>query len=448
MLRRLTTSINPLTSVAAAAVAATAAISSSDYAHNETVKPEGGPQPLKRKLRVAIVGSTDAVGVELVNALRRRQFPLSELKLYASRQVGATVDTGIKGIGEVTTMKYSVEAARRADVVFLATSTGFSEKNAPLLTENHKAPGLKDWFGYTTRGPVVIDNSKAFRYKPDVPLVVPEINGHVARAAIREGTSRIIANPNCTTAIAAMALWPLYQEFGLESVIMSTYQAASGAGTSGIDELKESSRAMLNGGEIPPTRQFPQSLAFNVIPQIDVFEENGYTKEEMKLVWETRKIFGLDVLGIDHEEESSLASSLSSSSLSSASPDDLRRRRTVSQRLPGEGIKISATAVRVATLRAHAAAITAQCQRPVTPTQARAVMERAPGVTLMDDTSGAAPSYPMPSNTSEQHDVGVGRIRQSLVFGDRGLDFFVCGDHLLRGSALNAVLIAEEVFRD
>jgi len=264
------------------------------------------------------------------------------------------------------------------DVVLMAVSGDFAKEHGPALS----APG----------GPIVVDNSSAFRLDPDVPLVVPEIN----RGAI--GDKRFIANPNCTTAIAVMALWPLHLKYGLKKVIVSTYQAASGAGAEGMAELKKGTGEVLQGEE-HKNQFFAHPLPFNVIPHIDKFMDNGYTKEEMKVTWETRKIFGR------------------------------------------EDLMVSCTAVRIPTLRAHSESITIETELPVTPQAARELLESAPGVKVVDDP--AVNLYPMPLTASEQHDVEVGRIRESLIFGDHGLDLFVCGDQLLRGAALNAVLIAE-----
>ena len=226
-------------------------------------------------------------------------------------------------------------------------------------------------------------------------MVVPEINGQETKK------SKLIANPNCTTAIGLMALWPLHKLFGLKKIIMSTYQAASGAGQPGMDELKEGTKAVLEGGTAK-NEIFAHPLPFNVIPHIDKFQENGYTKEEMKVTWESRKICGLD--------------------------DDF---------------PISCTAVRIPTIRAHSEAIIVETEKPVDVAAARKALAEAPGVKLLDNTEKN--EYPMPMTATGQYDVEVGRVRKSLIFGDHGLEFFVCGDQLLRGAALNAVLVAEEM---
>lgn len=226
-----------------------------------------------------------------------------------------------------------------------------------------------------------------------MPLVVPEINGEETKK------SKLIANPNCTTAIGLMALWPLHKLFTLKKIIMSTYQAASGAGQPGMDELKDGTKAVLEGGS-PVNQVFAHPLPFNVIPHIDKFQDNGYTKEEMKVTWESRKICGLS-----------------------------------------EDFPVSCTAVRIPTIRAHSESIIVETERVADVAEARRALAKAPGVKLVDDT--CSNQYPMPLTATGSYDVEVGRLRNSLIFGDYGLEFFVCGDQLLRGAALNAVLVAE-----
>merc|ERR1711920_1060437 len=265
----------------------------------------------------------------------------------------------------------------------MAVSGGFSEEFSPQIRDGPK-------------NTAVIDNSSAFRLKDDVPLVVPEINGG------KNSEATLIANPNCTTAIGAMALWPLHQKYRLKKVIMSTYQAASGAGAEGMAELEDGLAAYVKEGAVSPNKVFAHQLPFNVIPQIDAFQENDYTKEEMKVTWELQKIFGLS--------------------------DD---------------VKVSCTSVRVPTLRAHSESIVVETEKKVDPDEARELLKNSPGVKVVDDPGSLM--YPMPLNATGNHDVEVGRIRQSIIFGDQGLEFFLSGDQLLRGAALNAVIIAEEV---
>ena len=229
-------------------------------------------------------------------------------------------------------------------------------------------------------------------------MVVPEINGEETKKC------NLIANPNCTTAIGLMALWPLHKLFGLKKVIMSTYQASSGAGQPGMDELQDGTMARLKGEKVE-NKIFAYPLPFNVIPHIDKFQENGYTKEEMKVTWETRKICGL-----------------------------------------ADDFPVSCTAVRIPTIRAHSEAIIVETEKPVDVKLAQKTLAEAPGVKLMDNLEKL--EYPMPLTATGQYDVEVGRIRKSLIFGDNGLEFFVSGDQLLRGAALNAVLVAEEMHKN
>ncbi len=327
--------------------------------------------------KVAVIGVTGAVGKEMVNVLHGRAFPLSELRLFASaRSAGKTLETPY---GTKTIEAFTVDAVAECDIALMAVSGDFAKEYAPQLA---------------AKGVTVIDNSSAFRYDDDKPLVIPEINPEAV------GDAKIIANPNCTTAILAVALWPLHKAFGLKKVIVSTYQAASGAGAEGMAELEEQARVYLDTGKAD-NKVFAHPLPFNVIPHIDVFQENGYTKEEMKVTWESRKIMGL--------------------------PD----------------LAVSCTAVRIPTSRAHAESAVIETAKPCPADQARALLAAAPGVKVVDDP--AAKIYPMPINASGQYDVEVGRIRQNVVFGEYGLELFVCGDQLLKGAALNAVQIAEVV---
>lgn len=336
---------------------------------------------------VGICGATGAVGIEIINVLAQRNFPVEKLVLYASaRSAGKKVSTPF---GEITIELFAVEKAAKLDYVFLAVSGDFSLKFAQELAS-------------IPNGPVVIDNSSAFRMHPDVPLVIPEINGNVLVSPNADGTTsvtaKLVANPNCTTAIAVMALWPLHCEFGIKRAIVSTYQASSGAGAEGMQELEEGAKAYLEGKKVE-NKVFAHPLPFNVIPHIDKFQENGYTKEEMKVTWETRKIF--------------------------AEPN----------------MQVSCTAVRIPISRAHSEAITLETVRPVNLARARELLEEADGVDLVDEPGSL--KYPMPLNATKKFNIEAGRLRQSIVFGERGLDLFVSGDQLLRGAALNAVLIAE-----
>lgn len=288
---------------------------------------------------------------------------------------------------------FSLDAAKDLDVLFLAVSSEFAQEYARKASASKKT--------------LVIDNSSALRYDDDVVLVVPEVNG----LSTLGGDVSLVANPNCTTAVAMMALAPLHHEFGLKKVIVSSYQATSGAGVAGMSELVNQTKRVLSDETFTKdvstgvinakldAKTFPHPIAFNLIPQIDKFLENGYTKEEMKVTWETRKIMNL--------------------------PD----------------LPVSCTAVRIPILRAHSEAITIETEKDVDVALAKKILSNSVGVKLVDQPEHLV--YPMPLTASGKDDVEVGRIRQSLVFGKKGLDFFVCGDQLLRGAALNAVLIAE-----
>ncbi|GHF99977.1 aspartate-semialdehyde dehydrogenase [Deinococcus piscis] len=328
-------------------------------------------------MKLAIVGATGAVGHELLKVLEASRLPIDELQLYASPR---SAGTQLPFRGEPLTVQAMPEGAIPADVILASAGGSISQEMAPK---------------WVAGGSLVIDNSSAFRYDPAVPLVVPEVNG--AAALKHQG---IIANPNCTTAIAAVAVYPIHQRYGVKRMIVSTYQATSGAGQKGIEELQEQTRQELAGESYTPAA-FAHPIAFNVIPHIDAFQDNGYTKEEMKVAWETRKIFG------------------------------------------DESLLVSCTAVRIPTFRTHAEAITLELERPASPQEVRALLAAAPGVEVRDDVEQKV--YPMPLTATGKYDVEVGRIRQSLVF-DGGIELFVAGDQLLKGAALNAVQIAEYLY--
>ncbi|OLV18807.1 aspartate-semialdehyde dehydrogenase [Deinococcus marmoris] len=325
-------------------------------------------------MRVAIVGATGAVGHELMSVLEKSSLKFDELLLFASpRSAGSKLTFK----GQELTVQATPEGAIDADVILASAGGAISKEKAPA---------------WVAGGAVVIDNSSAFRYDPQVPLVVPEVNGE---AALHH--KGIIANPNCTTAVAVLAVAPIHREYGVKRMIVSTYQATSGAGQKGMDELLEQTRVSLDG-QTASNDVFAHPIPFNVIPHIDAFQDNGYTKEEMKVAWETRKIIG------------------------------------------DESLKISCTAVRIPTLRTHSEAITLELERPATPDAVRELLSRSAGVEVRDNPGEGL--YPMPLTASGKYDVEVGRIRASLVF-DGGIDLFVAGDQLLKGAALNAVQIAE-----
>lgn len=325
-------------------------------------------------MKLAIVGATGAVGAELRNLLEGSALPISELQLYASpRSAGKKLAFR----GKELTVQATPEGAIDADIILASAGGSISKALAPK---------------WVAGGAVVVDNSSAFRYDAEVPLVVPEVNGEAALA--HKG---IIANPNCTTAIAAVVVAPIHRKYGVRRMIVSTYQATSGAGQTGIDELLTQTRADLEGGELK-AEAFVHPISFNVIPHIDVFQDNGYTKEEMKVVWETRKILG------------------------------------------DESLKISCTAVRIPTKRTHSESIVLELARPAEVGDVRELLAGAAGVEVRDNVGQNL--YPMPLTATGKWDVEVGRIRSSLVF-EGGIELFVAGDQLLKGAALNAVQIAE-----
>lgn len=344
-------------------------------------------QALMPQASVAIVGATGAVGLELVPLLVSLPLVFSSPRVFASsrsagKQLAYPSPSPAKTVLTVELFDEATLIALKFDFIFLAVSGSFSLQHGKNLAQG---------------GTVVIDNSSAFRYDPAIPLVIPEINFD----AISKN-HQIIANPNCTTAIAAIALFPLHANFGkIKKCIVSTYQAASGAGQPGMEELLAGCGAHLRNEKVE-NEIFSSPLPFNCIPHIDTFQDNAYTKEEMKVVWELRKI------------------------------------------LNDEEMAVSCTAVRIPTLRAHCEAITIEMGEKITPEEARECIRRGDGVEVVDDLKVAGEEkYPMPLTASKKENVEVGRIRQSLVFGDYGLDLFVCGDQLLRGAALNAVLIAK-----
>jgi len=334
-----------------------------------------------RKWNVAIIGATGAVGEEMRLCLEERGFPIGELHLLASSR-SAGRRRPFRG-GEVEVAELTHDSFSGVDIALFSAGGSISKEFAPSAAR---------------AGAVVIDNSSAFRLDPDVPLVVPEINPSAAAVRPRG----IIANPNCTTVVSLMALAPLHEHFGLEAVIASSYQAVSGSGAQGIVELDEQIRTLAEGREVLP-KVYPRQIAYNVIPQIDAFTENGYTKEEMKMQNEGRKILGIPAL------------------------------------------RVSCTCVRVPVHRSHSVAITAQFSRPVEPEKARAAFEGRLGIRVVDDP--AAGLFPVPLDTTGKDDCLVGRIRRNLVL-DNALDLWVVGDQIRKGAALNAVQIAELIRSD
>ena len=333
-------------------------------------------------LNVAVVGATGAVGAELLGLLEERRFPVGELRLLASaRSAGKKVRAGRR---EVEVQAATPEAFRGIDVAFFSAGGSVSK----ALAKDAVAAGA-----------VVIDNTSAFRLDPDVPLVIPEVNGPAALE--HQG---IIANPNCSTIVLLMALNPLHQVARVRRVVVSTYQAVSGAGLKAMEELQQQVRDYVAGRE-PEARVLPVAsgqrhypILFNVIPQVDVFDEGVYTREEWKMVRETHKILGDASIGI------------------------------------------TATTVRVPVLRSHAESVYVETERRLSVEEARAVLSAAPGVKVVDDPAQAR--YPMPIDAAGRDEVLVGRIRADVAV-ENGLNLWAVGDQIRKGAALNAVQIAE-----
>ncbi len=327
---------------------------------------------------VAIVGATGAVGVELIECLERRKFPIAELRLLASsRSAGKKLP--FRG-QQLTVRELTEDSFGGVNIALFSAGGSTSKRFAPLAAR---------------AGAVVVDNSSAFRMDDGVPLVVPEINPQAVRQ--HQG---IIANPNCSTIISITPLWPIHRRNPIKRMIVSTYQAASGAGAAAMEELRESTRAYLDGRPYQNT-VLPHPYAFNLFSHNSKMDPaNGYNEEEMKVVRETHKIFGTSE------------------------------------------IRIAATCVRVPVLRAHCIAINFECERPITPAQVREIVQTAPGVKVVDDLEHNY--YPMPKDASGRDPILVGRIRQDISDpSGRSVAIFVAGDQLLKGAALNAVQIAE-----
>lgn len=328
---------------------------------------------------VAIVGATGAVGQELLSILAERRFPVAELRLFASpRSAGRAIAWNERSL---VVERLSPDAFDGTDIVFFSAGADISLGYVPHAVR---------------AGALAIDNSSAYRMSPDVPLVVPEVN---AQAALRH--RGIIANPNCSTILLAAVLWPLHQRRTIRRVVVSTYQAVSGAGARALLELQEQSRAVLDGRAAAPT-VFPVQCAFNVFSHDSPVGADGLNREESKMVYETRRILG------------------------------------------DPAIQIAPTCVRVPVLRAHTESVSVEFAGPLAPTEARAVLQDAPGVRLVDDP--VRNRFPTPIEASGGDEILVGRIRRDPSLPDgRGVQFLCAGDQLRKGAALNAVQIAEWV---
>ena len=326
---------------------------------------------------IAVVGATGAVGVEILRVLERRNFPVGTLKLLASeRSVGKKLD--FKGKPHTVEL-LTADSFKGIDIAFFSAGATRSREFVPAA----KAAGA-----------VVIDNSSAFRMDPNTPLVVPEVNpGDLRR---HKG---VIANPNCTAAILATAVWPIHQAVGIRKIVVSTYQAASGAGAAAMQELEDQVHQYAEGKEITHS-VFPHQIAFNLFSHNTKMAENGYNEEENKVIEEMRKMF--------HAPE----------------------------------LPILPTCIRVPVLRAHAESVALELEAPMSPEEAREILRRSPGIKIVDDPK--ANHFPMPLEASGDLDVHVGRIRRDPT-NPNGLALFVAGDQLLKGAAWNAVQIAEEL---
>lgn len=328
-----------------------------------------------KKCNVAIVGATGLVGQEFIKVLGQRNFPMSSLQLFASdRSAGRrlTVDDEEIEVRETTPQSFD-----DIDIALFSAGSEISHHFAPIAVQS---------------GAVVIDNSAAFRMEPDVPLVVPEVNAEDIK-----NHNGIIANPNCSTIQLVVALYPLHRVNPIKRFIVDSYQAVSGTGAAALEELSEQARAVLEGRSVVP-HVYPHQIAFNILPEIDLFLDNGYSKEEWKVIEESRKI------------------------------------------MHAENIAISATCVRVPVFIGHSEAIHIEFSEPMSPDTARRILAEAPGVKVLDDPNISL--YPQPWSVAGSDEVFVGRIRRDAS-NDRGLVMWVVADNLRKGAALNAIQIAE-----
>ncbi|MDR1487327.1 MAG: aspartate-semialdehyde dehydrogenase [Deltaproteobacteria bacterium] len=335
---------------------------------------------MSREFNVGVLGATGAVGREMLNCLLERGFPFKKVKPLASqRSAGKKIEFDD---GELTVELAQPKSFDDLDIAIFSAGAKASGEFAPIAARS---------------GCIVVDNSSNWRMDPRVPLVIPEVNPGALK-----NHKGIIANPNCSTIQMLVALKPIYDAVGIKRIIVSTYQSVSGTGQKGVEELAEQTKNLFNGVETK-NKVYPHRIAFNCLPHIDVFTENGYTKEEMKMVNETKKIF-----------------------------DD-------------QSIKVSATCVRVPVFYAHSEAIWIETGRPISPESARELLSRAPGILLVDDPSQNA--YPLASEATGRDDVFVGRIRADISH-DNGLSMWVVADNVRKGAATNAVEIAELLIRD
>jgi aspartate-semialdehyde dehydrogenase len=337
---------------------------------------------MSRQYRVAVAGATGAVGQQMVACLEERHFPVGELKPLASeRSLGRTV---IFRGEEIPVEVLTQDSFKGIDIALFSAGGSISKEYGPIAAR---------------AGAVVVDNSSAWRMDPDVPLVVPEVNPQDIGLYQKTG---IIANPNCSTIQMVVVLKPIHDAATIKRVVVSTYQAVSGTGQKAVDELAAQVRALFNNQELPK-KVYPHRIAFNVFPHIDVFMDNGYTKEEMKMVNETKKIMGDD------------------------------------------SIEVTATTVRVPVFYGHSESLNIETERKLTPVQTRALLAEAPGIKIVDDP--AKNQYPMPLDAAGQDLTLVGRIREDFSIPN-GLNMWIVADNVRKGAATNAVQIAEILVRD
>ena len=337
---------------------------------------------MSKQYKVAVVGATGAVGETMLSILAERNFPVGELVALASeRSAGGKVEFGDE---DLVVQDLATFDPSGVDIALFSAGGGISKEFAPK---------------FAAAGAVVIDNSSAFRYYADIPLVVSEVNPE----QVQNRPRGIIANPNCSTMQMLVALAPIHRKYGIERINVATYQSVSGAGRSALEELGRQTGALLNFQDPDPQR-FPVQIAFNLIPHIDDFLDNGFTKEEMKLVWETRKILGDD------------------------------------------SIQVNPTAVRVPVFYGHSEAVAIETREKITAAEARALLEASPGIEVVDDR--APGGYPTPvTHASGTDAVYVGRIREDISH-PRGLNLWIVSDNIRKGAALNAVQVAELVAKN
>ncbi len=333
----------------------------------------------EKMINVAVAGATGAVGNQMITCLEEMNFPLRSLKLLASSR---SAGRKLRFRGDwIEVEELTEDSFKGVDVAIFSAGGGTSEKYAPIAAEH---------------GCVVVDNSSAWRMNPDVPLVVPEVNPHAIAGYTKRG---IIANPNCSTIQMVVALNPIYRKCGIKRIVVSTYQAVSGTGKKAINELFDQTRAMINFLDYE-IKEYPHRIAFNCLPHIDKFQDNGYTKEEMKMVNETRKILEDDAIGV------------------------------------------TATTVRVPVFYGHSEAINVETKQHITASEVRELLESAPGVKVVDEPGENR--YPMAIDGAGQDLTLVGRIRQDTSI-ENGIDMWVVADNIRKGAATNAVQIARKL---